>query len=1542
MRGRIIESVLVFALALSSLPLTAFAAASEGRSDVSADPVVYVDLNTGGTLRLTSGDRSDTLSLRDENVLTVIDRNGNETSEPYDTLYPLPASDGVIQIKASAQDGCRVESVALESLEKKGEAQNFEIPENAGTFEGSLVLSGDSRLTVRFAEVKTTEKEAESSEKLSSDKENPEKEETASETVSLREGSERAAVAASEAASNVAEEVSEDRSEGKSKEDSSETTTAASGKETDPATAASDASSASTASEKSDAADSRDSSDSGTTSEEENSSDDGIEGAIIEPVYALPDQFVSVSGGEKNWGGIRTATKWFKNDEAHGSRNAYCINYSRSYTSGVSYSNITKSASAKYYAEMAYVMKNGATYHGKTSSNPAYSYGNADKDYYITQCVIWQITDDYASQMKSENKANGGHGIGGLSVPGYTISNIPSDASKKGNALYQAAKAATASSTDGYIPVSYRIQDAGGKKVADKSAAGTISLTEKAIGGKYYYVSDTFTITDALGENYYISGSSVKRASGNTLQASSKTLTPTIKIGGKALSSAQAQAAFVQTANMTPTVDASDNAEGYIGTFQFSLKIPAELLTASDVAVDISVPSMEQYSAWFSHKTAYQDVFVYGGGDNKPVTLGVRASVPLKGKLTLKKSVSDPYSSCVRNNRMYSPEGAVYKLYSDKDCKKEAASFTTKADGTTDSVQLTQGTYYLKETKAPKGYKIDTSVKTVSVSAGQTNTFSVQDEPAMDTAFIRLMKKGTDGKALAGAEFTIRYYDAETAGGNPMYAWVLKTDSSGTAALSDKYRVSSSDRLITKTDKTAVIPIGTYTIQETKAPDGYKADNTISTYKVARNSAATGVTTSFVSGNPSYITYNTSSRVLTQTDRKPVIGTTARDGQTNGHTGTAAKTTIVDTVAYKDLIPGSTYTLQGQLMDQKTGRKYLSNGKEVTAQTSFKAEKAEGSVPMTFTFDASGLGDHSLVVFETLSDQNGTKEAEHSDIKDEGQTVRFPLIRTNAVNKDSGEGEEGDSETAKSEGHVESSEKTAEMSTITDTVSYYNLVPGEKYTVSGKLMDKDTGKPLTDASGHEFTAKTTFTPKTASSSVELAYTVPTKLLKGKTMVVFEDLYTNGIKVATHSDLEDEGQTVRFPVIGTTAVGRETNDQVGAASEKTAIIDTVSYSGVKPGKKYTVKGRLMDRETGKALLINEREITSQATFIPEKSSGTVEVTFTLNASGLDGRTLVVFEQLYDKDVKIASHEEIGDVEQSIYIPEIHTTAQDGQTKEHTGAVCEKTTIVDTVTYSNLVPDKKYTVRGTLMQKETGKTLKDSKGNPITAETEFTAKADTGSVRLTYTLDSSILEGKTVVVFEDLLHNDITVTTHADINDADQSVHYPDLKTNAAGGDGSTKELEGTSNASIIDTISFFNLLPGQEYKVRGTLMNKTTGKAITVNDRKVTAETSFTPDKPDGTARVSFQLDASMLGGIETVVFENLYHKDVLIGTHSDLNDRNQTLKILSPPEKIAAVKTGDDVGRALPIAAIGIISAAAFIGEIIRRRVHRNGASYKG
>lgn len=295
-----------------------------------------------------------------------------------------------------------------------------------------------------------------------------------------------------------------------------------------------------------------------------------------------------------------------------------------------------------------------------------------------------------------------------------------------------------------------------------------------------------------------------------------------------------------------------------------------------------------------------------------------------------------------------------------------------------------------------------------------------------------------------------------------------------------------------------------------------------------------------------------------------------------------------------------------------------------------------------------------------------------------------------------------------------------------------------------------------------------FTPDSPDGTVELTYTFDASALAGTSVVVFEDLYQGENVVASHADLEDEGQTVTFgqPEIGTTATIN--GEKTAQPAEQITITDTVEYSGLTIGQEYTLKGILMDKETGEPLLIGEEQVTSEATFTPAEANGTIDVLFTFDATGLEGKALVVFEKLFQGETEIASHVDLEDEGQTVNFvesPEIGTTATvDGQ---HTADPIGEITIVDAVEYSGLNPGQTYTVSGILMDKGTGEALLVD-GAEVTAETEFTPEAASGTVELTYTLDASALAGTTIVVFETLYSDGVEIAIHADINDEDQTI------------------------------------------------------------------------------------------------------------------------------------------------------------------------------
>ena len=608
--------------------------------------------------------------------------------------------------------------------------------------------------------------------------------------------------------------------------------------------------------------------------------------------------------------------------------------------------------------------------------------------------------------------------------------------------------------------------------------------------------------------------------------------------------------------------------------------------------------------------------------------------------------------------------------------------------------------------------------------------------------------------------------------------------------------------------------------------------------------------------------------------------------------------------------------MTGYLVDKANGNPVLTDGEQVTAETTFVPEETEGTVGIVFTFDASALAGTTVVAFESVSYQ-GIEVAAHADIGDEGQTVYIPEIRTHAYDADT---------------LIDHTE--AGQATLIDEVRYTNLLSGREYTVSGYLVDKATGDPLT-IGGERITAETTFTAEEAEGEVEVTFTFDASVLAGQTIVAFETLYYNGVEIARHADIEDEDQTDYVPEIGTTAVAEDTHDHITMADDEITIIDTVEYTGLKPNTKYVLTGTLMDQSTGEPILVNGQPVTGGATFVTGDAeegevnvSGSVDVTFTFDGSALAGTKGVVFETLYQQGQEVAIHADIEDEAQTVSIPEVRTTATDEATRDHDGHLDEEITVVDEVRYTGLIPGKAYTVTGTLMVKETGEPLMVN-GETVTVTEEFTAETADGSIELEFVFDSTELTGTTVVAFEEISYESVTIGIHADLEDEDQSVHFPKIATTASDKrTGSHTMTLGTASV-LVDTIDYTGLTPGKEYVMRGTVMDRATGESI-----GVTAEATFTAEAADGQTTLEFRVDTTNLHGHTLVVFEQLLDiEGNLIAVHEDLGDAAQTVQV---PERPATPKTGDPSRTGMAVLLCGCAAAAMGItGAVIRRRKER-------
>lgn len=819
-----------------------------------------------------------------------------------------------------------------------------------------------------------------------------------------------------------------------------------------------------------------------------------------------------------------------------------------------------------------------------------------------------------------------------------------------------------------------------------------------------------------------------------------------------------------------------------------------------------------------------------------------------KGKMKLKKASSNPGIS--DNNPCYSLEGATYGVYSDSGCTQQVGTLTCNASGDSNVIDIAPGTYYVKETKAGKSYALDEGIHQVNVSGGQTATVNVTDAPQNDPADMLVAKVDSEtGKAsplgagtLAGAEFTVKYYDGfytqENLPEKATRTWVLKTNDNGYTSLiraktePEKYFVGG-DSFYQNTEGRYTLPLGTVTIQETKAPAGYLlSDSTVHLQQITSNTSSEFVSTfvepsedaptvreqvkrgdiafNKVHGEDMTGLANVPFKITSKTTGESHIAITDVNGIL---TTEASACTHTQNTNGNDAALNADGTVDESKLSIDNGL-WFSGSKD--AQTA--ADDSKGALPYdTYTFEelrCSANDSLNLVKFEVTVSRDAYTI-------DRGTVDDSPIeIGTTAT-----DGADGD--------HKLLASNQAE---IVDSVSYKGLKKGTEYELQGTLMDAETGEALKDTAGKEITATAKFTPKASSGKQKVKFKFDATLLGGHKAVVFERLYLDGKIQASHEDPEDEDQTVEFlPVeIGTTATDAADGDKAIGVGKAVTVEDEVSYKNLATGREYTVTGTLMDSVTGEPIKDAEgNTVTASTTFEPEDTEGKVKVTFSVDTSTLSNKKLVVFEKLEADGNVIARHEDLTDEGQTVEVvpPEIKTSAADGADGDKEVTAEGKATIVDTVKYTGLVPGTEYELQGTLMDAETGETLKGADGKEITASAKFTPQAQDGTQDVTFTFDASDLGGAKTVVFEKLFVDATLIGSHEDPNDQDQTVEIsPSLKTTAATIQGS-KVVKPEDEVAIVDTVHLKGLRPGQSYTLTASINKKADGTQLKLTDVK---------------------------------------------------------------------------------------------------------------
>ena len=803
----------------------------------------------------------------------------------------------------------------------------------------------------------------------------------------------------------------------------------------------------------------------------------------------------------------------------------------------------------------------------------------------------------------------------------------------------------------------------------------------------------------------------------------------------------------------------------------------------------------------------------------------------------------------------------------------EYSEFITAEDGILITPgTLTYGDYRIDEISAPNGYNISRS-QDFSIN---DNTIYLTYDEAGDTAVgvvdIVFKDYPVYGRYEIVKNGEIREYDEES-GEFVISIEPLSDIEFGIYAAEDISSYYDKDEIIYHKGDLAFIistddegkasqnniPLGKYTVKELNTPDDF--------IKVADKDIEFNVDDKKLSEDGIY--YVEQKSEFYNASYYPKIKTTAVDSSTKSQAGVVGESvTITDKVELEDLVIGRTYTVKGKLYNTATGNVYLdSNDNEVTAEKEFKATAKNMVIDLDFTYNSTEVYGETITVGEELY-YNKKKVAIHTDINDTKQQVHYSEVKTTAL----------DGLTNTHTGVV------GDKTTITDKVECTNLIVGYEYTIKGKLYNTETGGAVLE-NGKEITAEKTFTADKNNMTIDLKFTINSNSLKGETIVVFEDLYNNDIKIATHSDLSDENQQVSYPKVGTTANDKETNSKSGVTGAIATIIDTVECTNLIVGYEYTVKGKLYNTDTEKAFLDNGNEVVAEKTFIANKKDMTIELEFIFNSLSLEGKTTTVFEDLYHENILVASHSDITDREQQVDYPKVRTTAKDKSTNSHTGVVSEKVSIIDTVDCNNLVVGKEYKVSGKLYKK-TGEVFLDN-DKEVVAEKTFVADKKDMTIELEFTFNSTSLQGETIVVFEDLYNDGIKVDSHSNLEDKDQSISYPLVKTTAT--DKSTKTHIGVldEKATIIDKVKCTNLVIGNTYTIKGVLMDTQKGNTLVDNGKVVRAEKTFVAEEENLTIELEFTFNSYIIEGKTTTVFEELYHNDVKVATHTELDDTEQ-------------------------------------------------------
>lgn len=715
------------------------------------------------------------------------------------------------------------------------------------------------------------------------------------------------------------------------------------------------------------------------------------------------------------------------------------------------------------------------------------------------------------------------------------------------------------------------------------------------------------------------------------------------------------------------------------------------------------------------------------------------------GNATIQKTSAN--TSVTKDNDCYSLAGATYGIYSDKDCSDLVTSLTTDKNGNTDTVEIKAGTYYVKETEAPKGFKLDSTVYTLTVNAGETTTLKVSDTPKATTTLIELSKIDMEtsdstpqGKAsLEGAVFVWKYYDGyytkENLPSEPTRTWVTQTKAKKGSdneihymtGLADSYKVSG-DSFYSQ-NGSICLPLGTITVEEQTAPTGYLLEGA---YMQTKDSSEqiTGLYVAQITEDGELAVLNGSNQ-YSVSDKviRGGVKIQKRDletGDTKAQGGATLKDTAFTITSLNEnpvLVNGKLYNKNEVVLTIYTGIDGIATTDADTLPYG-KYRIAESKSPEGYL--KTGATSHEFEITEDgkIVDLTDEEHSVYNQIKlgdiegvkiGAGTHKRLANVPFKITSKTTGES------------HIIVTDNNGQFSTSADWVSH------KQNTNAGTSSEDGIWFGISEPN---------------DSKGALLYDT----------YEIEELRCNsnkGLKLIP-----------AFEVI---------------VSKNNTVIDTVTLDGLEVGAEYQLKGWEMVKSENAEFLVDGERVECELTFTATDSKMEVQIEFIFNASELAGNDLVTFEELYDvrnpdEPIKVAEHKDIEDDGQTVTITErvitMNTTATDKATGKKTIEAADKVTIVNTVTLDGLEVGTKYLLKGWEMVKSENAELLVN-GKRVENELAFTATDSKMEVQIAFTFNASELAGKSLVTFEELYDvtnpdEPIKVAEHKDIKDEGQTV------------------------------------------------------------------------------------------------------------------------------------------------------------------------------